>query len=98
MGITAWLLSAAFLAVTSTNWAIRKLGGKNWHRLLTLIYAAAVCGIIHYWWQVKTGVITPIGMTLVLAVLFAARPVLAWRQKRKSSRNCCGLNSRYVPV
>jgi methionine sulfoxide reductase heme-binding subunit len=82
-GITAWLLLLP-LALTSTNWAIRKMGGKNWNRLHKLIYAAAVCGIIHYWWQVKSGVITPIGMTLVLAVLFAARPVLAWRQNRKA--------------
>lgn len=83
MGITAWLLLLP-LAVTSTNWAIRKMGGKNWNRLHKLVYAAAVCGIIHYWWQVKSGVITPLGMTLVLAVLFLARPVLAWRQKRKA--------------
>jgi len=31
-----------------------QMGGKNWNRLHKLIYVAAVCGIIHYWWQVKT--------------------------------------------
>jgi methionine sulfoxide reductase heme-binding subunit len=81
-GVTAWLLMVP-LAATSTNWAIRKLGGKNWNRLHKLVYAAAVCGIIQYWWQVKTGVLTPLGMTLVLAVLLLARPVMAWTQRRR---------------
>ena len=31
MGVTAWLLMLP-LAATSTNWAIRKLGGKRWNR------------------------------------------------------------------
>ena len=35
------------------TWAIRKLGGKHWNRLHKLVYLAAICGIIHYWWQVK---------------------------------------------
>jgi sulfoxide reductase heme-binding subunit YedZ len=83
MGVAAWLLLLP-LAPTSTNWAIRKMGGKNWNRLHKLIYVAAVCGIIHYWWQVKTGVLTPVGMTAILALLLLARPVLAWNQRRKA--------------
>lgn len=82
MGAAAYLLLLP-LALTSTNWAIRKLGGKRWNRLHKLIYLAAVCGVIHYWWQVKPGVLTPITMTVVFAVLLAARPVLAWNQRRK---------------
>jgi sulfoxide reductase heme-binding subunit YedZ len=82
MGVAAWLLMAP-LAATSTTWAIRKLGGKNWNRLHSLIYAAAVCGVIHYWWQVKTGVLTPLRVTLVLVVLLLARPVLAWSKRRR---------------
>ena len=84
MGVLAWLLLLP-LALTSTTWAIRKLGGKNWNRLHTLVYVAAVCGIIHFWWQVKTGVLSPLNLTISLAVLLAIRPVLAWRQRRKSS-------------
>ena len=82
MGVAAYLLLVP-LAVTSTPWAIRKLGGKNWNRLHKLVYAAAVCGAIHYWWQVKTGVITPLAITLVLAVVFLARPVARWIERRR---------------
>jgi sulfoxide reductase heme-binding subunit YedZ len=82
IGVAAWLLLVP-LALTSTNWAIRKLGGKNWNRLHKLVYVAAVCGIIHYWWQVKTGVLSPLRLTLVLTLLLAARPVLSWWQRRR---------------
>ena len=82
MGVAAWLLLVP-LALTSTNCAIRKLGGKNWNRLHKLVYVAAVGGIIHYWWQVKTGVLSPLRLTVVLAVLLAARPVLTRWQRRK---------------
>jgi sulfoxide reductase heme-binding subunit YedZ len=83
MGMAAWLLLLP-LALTSTNWAIRKLGGKRWNRLHKLIYVAVVCGVIHYWWQVKTGVLTPLPFTVVIAALLLARPLLAWNQKRKA--------------
>ncbi|HXR40583.1 MAG TPA: protein-methionine-sulfoxide reductase heme-binding subunit MsrQ [Terracidiphilus sp.] len=82
IGAVTWLLLLP-LAATSTIWAIRKLGGKNWNRLHKLVYAAAVCGVIHYWWQVKPGVLTPMNMTISLAVLLAARPVLSWWQRRR---------------
>jgi sulfoxide reductase heme-binding subunit YedZ len=82
VGMLAWLLLLP-LAATSTNWAIRKLGGKNWNRLHKLVYAAAVCGLVHYWWQVKTGVMTPLPMTVVITVLLLARPVLALWDKRR---------------
>jgi sulfoxide reductase heme-binding subunit YedZ len=81
-GAAAYLLLLP-LAFTSTNWAIRKLGGKNWNRLHKLIYIAAICGIVHYWWQVKTGVLKPLDMTIVFAVLLLARPVIAFAQRRR---------------
>jgi methionine sulfoxide reductase heme-binding subunit len=83
MGVTAWLLLVP-LAATSTNWAIRKLGGKRWNRLHRLVYLAAICGVIHYWWQVKTGVLTPIPFTIAVAVLLLARPLLALSQRMKA--------------
>ena len=74
------------LAATSTTWAIRKLGGKRWNRLHKLVYFAAICGIIHYWWQVKPGVKSPMNLTVVLFVLLASRPILMFIQRRKSRR------------
>jgi methionine sulfoxide reductase heme-binding subunit len=84
MGVAAWLLLVP-LAATSTNWSIRKLGGKRWQRLHRLVYLAAICGIIHYWWQVKPGVLSPLRLTIVLTILLLARPVLAYVQRRKRS-------------
>jgi sulfoxide reductase heme-binding subunit YedZ len=83
IGLIAWLLLVP-LAATSTSWSIRKLGGKRWNRLHRLVYLAAVCGVIHYWWQVKTGVLTPLTITLILGVLLVARPIQAWNQRRRS--------------
>jgi sulfoxide reductase heme-binding subunit YedZ len=85
IGVAAWLLLVP-LAATSTNWAIRKLGGKNWNRLHKLVYAAAICGAIHYWWQVKPGVLSPLRLTVVLAVLLAAWPVWSLWQRRTRER------------
>jgi sulfoxide reductase heme-binding subunit YedZ len=85
VGVAAWLLLLP-LAATSTNWAIRKLGGKRWNRLHKLVYLAAVCGVIHYWWQVKPGVLSPLRMTLALGVLLAARPLWSLRQKWAGGR------------
>jgi sulfoxide reductase heme-binding subunit YedZ len=72
------------LALTSTTWTIRKLGGKQWNRLHKLVYLAAIGGIIHYWWQVKPGVLSPMNLTIVLFVLLLARPVLAWIHARRA--------------
>ena len=82
VGFIAWLLLVP-LAATSTNWAIRKMGGKRWKRLHKLVYIAAICGIIHYWWQVKPGVLSPTSNTVILFILLAARPILDWVQSRK---------------
>jgi sulfoxide reductase heme-binding subunit YedZ len=82
VGVLAYLLLLP-LALTSTNWAIRKLGGKRWNRLHKLVYLAVICGVIHYWWQVKPGVLAPMNITIVVAILLVLRPILNWAQKRK---------------
>jgi sulfoxide reductase heme-binding subunit YedZ len=80
-GLAAWLMLLP-LALTSTSWSIRKLGGRNWNRLHKLAYLAAISGVVHYWWGVKTGVKTPLTITIVLGIVLAARSLLAWRKQR----------------
>ena len=83
IGMITYLLLVP-LAATSTNWSVRKLGGKRWARLHSLVYVASICGIVHYWWQVKPGVLSPLRLTIVLAILLLARPILAFAQRRKA--------------
>jgi methionine sulfoxide reductase heme-binding subunit len=82
-GAAAYLMLLP-LALTSTAWSISKLGGKRWGRLHMLIYPAAILGVIHYWWQLKPGVLTPLRITLILGVVLLARPVLAWFHRRRA--------------
>lgn len=82
MGVTTYLLLLP-LALTSTTWAIRKLGGKNWNRLHMLIYIAALTAMAHYWWKVKPGVISPAPYTVVALLLLGVRPVIAYARNRK---------------
>ena len=76
-GVAAWGLMVP-LALTSTAFAIRRMGGRRWGVLHKLVYVSAIAGVAHYWWIVKRGVWAPLTITLVLAALLAARPILAW--------------------
>jgi len=60
------------------------MGGKNWLRLHSLIYVAAIAAVIHFWWLVKAGVRTPWKDTAVLAMLLAAR--IAYTAIKKRSK------------
>src|SRR6185437_6113490 len=83
VGLFAWVILFA-LAVTSPAFIMRTMGGKNWQRLHRLIYVAAIAGVIHFWWLVKTGVRTPWKDTLVLTILLLARiAYTAWKRRRK---------------
>ena len=72
VGFFAWILLLA-LAVTSPAFILRAMGGKNWQRLHSLIYVAALAGIVHYWWQVKKDNFAPWKDTVVLTILLLSR-------------------------
>jgi sulfoxide reductase heme-binding subunit YedZ len=82
VGFTAFVLLIP-LAVTSTQWAIRKLG-KRWQRLHRLVYVSAVLGVIHYWWLVKADVRKPELYAVIVGGLLAARLVV-WSRKRNAA-------------
>ena len=69
------LLVMAPLAVTSTNAMIRRLGAKRWQALHRLAYVAAICGVIHYYMQVKADVRQPLAFAGALTVLLGYRVV-----------------------
>ena len=75
-GMTAFALMIP-LALTSTRWAIRKLGGKRWQTLHRLIYFSAAAGVIHYVWLVKADLRKPLEYAAVLGVLLGYR-VFNW--------------------
>ena len=73
-GFTAWLLLVP-LALTSTTWSIRKLGGKRWQWLHRLVYLSAIAGVVHYWWLVKKDITDPLIYAVILTVLLGFRIV-----------------------
>jgi methionine sulfoxide reductase heme-binding subunit len=79
-GMTAFALMIP-LALTSSKWAIRKLGGRRWQVLHRLVYASAAVGVIHYMWLVKADLRKPMEFAAVLAVLLAYR-VVVWAQAK----------------
>ncbi|ROR32794.1 sulfite oxidase heme-binding subunit YedZ [Inmirania thermothiophila] len=65
------------LAATSTDAALRRLGGRRWKRLHRAVYLAAGLGVLHYLWLVKADLTPPLAYGAVLAVLLLARLPLA---------------------
>jgi sulfoxide reductase heme-binding subunit YedZ len=72
VGFTAFILLIP-LALTSTAGWIRRLGGRRWQMLHRLIYISAICGVIHYYWLVKSAVLRPLTYGAIVAIL------LLWR-------------------
>ena len=74
--ITVGMLGFAMLiplAITSTAGWVRRLGFAKWQRLHRLIYFAALAGVIHYYWLVKSDVRLPLMYGAILAVLMLYR-------------------------
>ncbi|HKM86369.1 MAG TPA: protein-methionine-sulfoxide reductase heme-binding subunit MsrQ [Terriglobales bacterium] len=76
VGFSAFVLMIP-LALTSTAWSIRRLGGKNWQRLHRLIYLTGILAVVHYTWLVKADLRKPIEYGVVLGILLLYR-FLAW--------------------
>lgn len=76
-GFAAFLLLIP-LAITSNQWAIRKLGGRKWQELHRNIYLASILAAIHYWWLSKiTALYWPLAYSAALGIL------LAWRVQER---------------
>ncbi len=69
LGIVSWLILLA-LAVTSTQWALRKLG-RRWQLLHNFVYLVAILAPIHYLWSVKNLFPQPVLYALLAVALFS---------------------------
>ena len=93
--ITVGMLGFALLlplAVTSTAGWVRRMGFVKWQRLHRLIYFAALAGVIHYMWLVKSDERLPLMYGAILAVLMLYR-FFIWKQippKRAVSNPAAG--------
>lgn len=83
-GMTGFALMIP-LALTSTKWSIRKLGGKRWQVLHRLIYFSAMAGVIHYIWLVKADLRKPLEYAAVLGVLLLYRLIVWAGEKMRES-------------
>lgn len=84
------------LAITSTTGWIRRLGGKRWQMLHRAIYLAAVCGVIHYYWKVKSDVRMPLFYGALVGILLLWR-LGDWFFKRRSASGA-RLSPQHAPV
>lgn len=83
VGFTAFVLLIP-LAITSTKGWIRRLGGKRWQVIHRAVYVAAVCGVIHYYWLVKSDVRKPLFYGALVGILLLWR-LGNWFLKRNRS-------------
>jgi sulfoxide reductase heme-binding subunit YedZ len=72
------------LAVTSTRGWIRRMGGKKWSRLHRLIYVTAVCGVIHYYWLVKSDVRMPLFYAALVGALLVYRVIMKLKTAKRA--------------
>jgi sulfoxide reductase heme-binding subunit YedZ len=84
-----WAGFAAFLclgslAATSTRAMVRRLG-RRWVSLHRLVYPAAVLGVIHFLWLVKSDLREPLLYAAVLTLLLGLR-LWFWLTRSRSSK------------
>lgn len=82
VGFAAFVLLIP-LAATSSNAAIRRLGGRRWQSLHRSIYAIAILAVVHFWWLVKADLLKPFIYALILAALLGLR---AWWREQERRR------------
>jgi sulfoxide reductase heme-binding subunit YedZ len=71
------------LAVTSTAGWIRRLGGKRWQQLHRLVYLTLICGVVHYYWLVKSDTRLPVFYGTLAALVLGWR---VWARNRTTGR------------
>ena len=73
MGFAAFVMLVP-LALTSTDWSVKKLGARRWQKIHRLVYPIAIAACVHFLW-LKRGDDwrEPLAYLAIFAALFAAR-------------------------
>ncbi|MEX2272543.1 MAG: protein-methionine-sulfoxide reductase heme-binding subunit MsrQ [Vicinamibacterales bacterium] len=79
------LLLMVPLALTSTTWAIRRLG-RRWQQMHRLIYVSATAAVLHFIWKEKVIINETLMYAGILAVLLGIRVVFALRKRAARAR------------
>ncbi len=91
------------LAATSTNWAIRRLGGRRWQALHRTVYVIGILAVLHYSWLVKADQSQPFLYGGILVVLLGLR---AWWREVERREQLAGkyqpnqprIRTRIIPI
>ena len=83
MGTIALLLMVP-LALTSTKWAIRRMG-RRWQALHRLVYVSAAAAVVHFIWKEKVIINETMIYAGILVALLAIRVVFALRKRAATS-------------
>jgi methionine sulfoxide reductase heme-binding subunit len=81
IGMAAFVLMIP-LAITSANWAIRRMGPLRWQRLHMLTYAVGILGAVHFVMLQKTWAAEALIYLGIILVLLAARMLRSKWQAR----------------
>ena len=81
IGFTA-LLGLTALAITSTDGMVRRLGGKRWQHLHSVIYAIGLLALIHFFQQTKADVWLPTFVAGLFGWMIGYRLLLKYRKTR----------------
>jgi sulfoxide reductase heme-binding subunit YedZ len=81
IGFVAFVGLAA-LAATSTDGMVRRLGGKRWQRLHSLIYAIGLLALIHFFQQTKADVWVPTFVAGLFGWMIGYRLMIKFRKTR----------------
>jgi methionine sulfoxide reductase heme-binding subunit len=83
VGFLGFVLLIPLALTSSASW-IRRLGGRRWRALHSVIYISAVAGVIHYYWLVKSDVRKPVQYAFFVGVLLIWR-LGEWLHRRRST-------------
>jgi sulfoxide reductase heme-binding subunit YedZ len=76
------LLGLAALAATSTDGMVRRLGGKRWQRLHSIIYGIGLLALTHFFQQTKADVWVPTFVAGLFGWMMGYRLLVKFRKRR----------------